>query len=55
MNEKKVKLLRKTVYGSVPRHTRSYSTLDTGQIINTPGTLRYIYQETKKRYKERDR
>ena len=53
MNEKKAKLLRQTVYGKQDMRTRSYSTLNTGQVINTPGTLRNIYQETKKLYKEK--
>ncbi len=53
MNEQKVKLLRQTVYGKSLQRTRSYVTLDTGQVINEIGTLRYIYQETKKRYKEK--
>lgn len=55
MNEKRIKLLRQTIYGKALQRTRSYSTLDTGQVINTPGTLRYIYQGTKKLYKERQR
>lgn len=54
MNEKKAKLLRQTVYGKESIHLpRHYDTLNTGQVINTPGTLRYIYQGTKKLYKDK--
>jgi hypothetical protein len=55
MNEKKAKLLRQTVYGKAPQRTRNYQTLETGQVINMPGTLRYIYQGTKKLYKEKNK
>jgi len=53
MNDKAVKLLRKTVYGTVNYRDREYETLLTGQVINKEYSLRSVYQRTKKLYKKR--
>jgi len=53
MNDKKAKLLRKTVYGNIDFRDREYETLLTGQIINKEYILRSVYQRTKKLYNER--
>jgi hypothetical protein len=52
MNDKKAKLLRKTVYGNT-YPIRDYETLKNGQIINVETSLRSIYQKTKRLYNEK--
>jgi len=52
MNDKKAKLLRKTVYGDIDYRDREYVSLLTGQIINKEYSLRSVYQKTKRLYKE---
>ena len=53
MNDKKAKLLRKTVYGNIDPKDREYETLLTGQVVNKEYSLRSVYQRTKKLYKEK--
>lgn len=53
MNDKKAKLLRKTVYGNMDYRPRTYETLDSGQIINREISLRSAYQRTKRLYNEK--
>lgn len=55
MNEQKIKLLRKTVYGDIDYPPRIYETLRSGQIINEEGSLRSVYQKAKKLYYEKNK
>ncbi len=52
MNDKKAKLLRKTIYGGIDYRFRNYETLSSGQVINNEISLRSIYQKTKKAYEK---
>ena len=53
MNDKKAKLLRKTVYGPINYRERYYEKLITGAIINKEESLRSVYQKTKRLYNEK--
>ncbi len=53
MNDKKAKLLRKSVYGDMDYRERVYETLKSGQIINKEIPLRSVYQRTKRLYNEK--
>lgn len=55
MNDKKAKLLRKTVYGNLDFRYREYDTSLNGQVTNKESSLRSVYQKTKKLYNERNR
>jgi hypothetical protein len=55
MNDKKAKLLRKTVYGPIDYRQRDYKILDSGQIINKEISLRSVYQKTKRLYNEKNK
>ena len=55
MNDKKAKLLRKTVYGSIDCRLRDYETLKNGQIVNSETSLRSVYQKTKRLYNEKNK
>lgn len=53
MNDKLIKQLRKLIYRNADIHGgRTYITSEKGQVINAPGSLRQLYQDTKRLYKK---